>query len=46
MDEEGSAEDEYWSDEEECSTCGYVDSWCDMCGFHGHECPGDEKEEE
>lgn len=22
-----------------CKDCGYVDQYCEMCGYHGHDCP-------
>lgn len=45
MEEGGVMDDEYWPEPSECGVCGYVDYWCDMCGYHGHDCPedGDEK---
>ena len=27
--------------EDKCAACGFVDYWCEYCGFHGHDCPKD-----
>lgn len=34
------SEEDYWPEAEECQTCGFVDYWCDLCGYHGHTCEG------
>jgi hypothetical protein len=35
-------EDDYYEPEPDvCSECGYVDYWCELCGFHGHRCEKD-----
>lgn len=37
-------DDEYWPDPSVCDECGHVDYWCDICGYHGHDCPeGDDQ---
>lgn len=31
-------EDEYWPEPDVCPDCGFEDYWCELCGYHGHEC--------
>lgn len=33
-------DEDYYSDAEECWDCGFVDYGCELCGYHGHDCPG------
>lgn len=43
-DDDGWDDDDYYypdPDPVECPDCGYVEYWCELCGYHGHDC-GDE----
>jgi len=38
-------DEEFFYIEPSVCECGYVDDWCEYCGFHGHECPLDTEEQ-
>lgn len=43
--EDAEESEEYWPEPSQCDECGYVDYWCELCGYHGHDCPEDGNEE-